>query len=51
MIPVTTEEYGESKARRPRNSRLSSGKIGKLGFELLENVSVTLINYLYHSGI
>lgn len=29
VIPVTTEEYGASKARRPGNSRMSKGKIHK----------------------
>ena len=37
VIPVTTEEYGLSEARRPENSRLDTGKLKKAGFgELAE---------------
>lgn len=35
VIPVTTEEYGLSKARRPKNSRLDTGKLKKAGFSEL----------------
>ena len=35
VIPVTTEEYGLSKAARPFNSRLDKSKLGKNGFEPL----------------
>lgn len=35
VIPVTTEEYGISKAKRPFNSRLEKGKLTGNGFELL----------------
>ena len=32
VIPVTTAEYGQSKAARPFNSRLDKGKLKKAGF-------------------
>ena len=35
VIPVTTEEYGISKAKRPKNSRLNKDKIRICGFRLL----------------
>ncbi|MCD7819953.1 MAG: dTDP-4-dehydrorhamnose reductase [Lachnospiraceae bacterium] len=35
VIPVTTEEYGESKAKRPFNSRLDKSKLSANGFRLL----------------
>lgn len=35
VIPVTTEEYGLSKATRPMNSRLDKSKLVENGFELL----------------
>lgn len=35
VIPVTTEEYGLSKAKRPFNSRLDKSKITEAGFEPL----------------
>ncbi|MCD7956339.1 MAG: dTDP-4-dehydrorhamnose reductase [Lachnospiraceae bacterium] len=35
VLPVTTAEYGESKAKRPFNSRLDKAKLIKNGFELL----------------
>lgn len=35
VIPVTTEEYGSSKAKRPFNSRLDKSKLTKAGFVLL----------------
>lgn len=34
-IPVTTEEYGLSKAARPFNSRLDRSKLVETGFEPL----------------
>ena len=37
VIPVTTEEYGLSKAKRPFNSRLDKGKLTENGFEILRN--------------
>lgn len=35
VIPVTTEEYGLSKATRPKNSRLDKSKLAEMGFEPL----------------
>ena len=35
VIPVTTEEYGLSKAARPMNSRLDKSKLVENGFTLL----------------
>lgn len=35
VIPVTTEEYGLSKARRPYNSRLDKSKLKEQGFQPL----------------
>lgn len=35
VIPVTTEEYGLSKARRPYNSRLDKSKLEEMGFKPL----------------
>ncbi len=35
VIPVTTEEYGLSKAARPFNSRLDKRKLSEMGFEPL----------------
>ena len=35
VIPVTTEEYGLSKAARPFNSRLDKSKLKEMGFEPL----------------
>ena len=32
VIPVTTEEYGVSKAARPFNSRLDRNKLAENGF-------------------
>lgn len=35
VIPVTSEEYGLSKAARPKNGRLDTGKLARKGFTLL----------------
>lgn len=35
VIPVTTEEYGLSKAMRPFNSRLDKSKLAEAGFKPL----------------
>ncbi len=50
VIPVTTEEYGLSKARRPRNSRLSKEKLLKCGFEPLPDWKDALSRYLTEIG-
>ena len=44
--PVTTEEYGLSKARRPFNSRLDKSKLVQNGFEPLPTWQNALARYL-----
>lgn len=46
VIPVSTEEYGLSKAARPFNSRLDTGKLSKSGFEPLPVWQDALSRYL-----
>ena len=46
VIPVTTEEYGLSKAKRPFNSRLDKSKLTKNGFNLLPTWQDALSRYL-----
>lgn len=46
VIPVTTEEYGISKAERPSNSRLDKSKLAECGFELLPAWQDALKRYL-----
>lgn len=46
VVPVTTEEYGISKAVRPFNSRLDRGKIAANGFEPLPSWQDALGRYL-----
>lgn len=46
VLPVTTEEYGISKAKRPKNSRLSKEKLLLCGFEELPNWEDALRRYL-----
>lgn len=46
IIPVTTEEYGASKARRPFNSRLDKSKLRSSGFEPLPPWKDALKRYL-----
>lgn len=46
VVPVTTEEYGVSKAVRPFNSRLDRGKIAANGFEPLPSWQDALGRYL-----
>jgi dTDP-4-dehydrorhamnose reductase len=46
VIPVTTEEYGLSKAARPFNSRLDKSKLKKNGFEPLPDWKDALSRYL-----
>lgn len=46
VIPVTTEEYGLSKAQRPHNSRLDKSKLVKNGFEPLPVWQDALKRYL-----
>ena len=46
VIPVTTAEYGLSKAKRPFNSRLDKSKLAEAGFELLPDWHDALKQYL-----
>lgn len=46
VIPVTTAEYGLSKAKRPFNSRLDKSKLVENGFELLPTWKDALVRYL-----
>ena len=50
VIPVTTEEYGLSKAARPSNSRLDRSKLTKNGFRLLPHWKDALERYLKELG-
>lgn len=44
--PVTTEEYGVSKAKRPFNSRLDKSKLVENGFKLLPDWKDSLNNFI-----
>ncbi len=46
VVPVTTEEYGVSKAARPYNSRLDKSKLVEAGFEPLPTWQDALGRYL-----
>ena len=46
VLPVTTEEYGISKAARPFNSRLDKSKLVKNGFTPLPTWQDALSRYL-----
>lgn len=46
VVPVTTEEYGISKAARPFNSRLDRSKLAENGFEPLPDWKDALSRYL-----
>lgn len=46
VLPVTTEEYGISKAKRPYNSRLDKNKLIKNGFSPLPEWKDALSRYL-----
>lgn len=50
VTPVTTEEYGLSKAARPRNSRLDKSKLTKAGFTPLPTWQDALRRYLEIMG-
>ncbi len=51
VIPVTTLEYGLSKAKRPFNSRLDKSKLSDNGFERLPDWKDALGRYLLESGL
>ncbi len=46
VVPVTTEEYGLSRARRPFNSRLDKAKLVQSGFSPLPDWKDALARYL-----
>lgn len=46
VVPVTTAEYGVSKAKRPYNSRLDKSKLAANGFALLEDYRDALADML-----
>lgn len=46
VVPVTTAEYGVSKAKRPFNSRLNKSKLKENGFEPLPTWQDALYRYL-----
>ena len=46
VLPVTTEEYGISKAARPFNSRLDKSKLIEMGFEPLPTWQDAVTRYL-----
>ena len=46
VVPVTTLEYGLTKAKRPKNSRLDKSKLLEKGFEPLPNWQDALNRYL-----
>lgn len=50
VIPVTTEEYGLSKAARPFNSRLDKSKLTENGFQPLPTWQDALSRFLKESG-
>ncbi len=51
VVPVTTAEYGISKAARPFNSRLDKSKLVKMGFEPLPTWQDALARYLKEIGV
>ena len=51
VIPVTTEEYGLSKARRPFNSRLDRSKLARAGFVPLPTWQDALSRYLREANL
>lgn len=50
VIPVTTAEYGLSKAKRPFNSRLDKSKLVEAGFQSLPDWRNALARYLKEIG-
>lgn len=51
VVPVTTEEYGLSKAARPFNSRLDKSKLAENGFTPLPTWQDALARYLKKIGL
>lgn len=51
VVPVTTEDYGQSKAKRPLNSRLDKSKLPEHGFVPLPNWKDALARYLHNLNL
>lgn len=51
VIPVTTEEYGLSKAARPNNSRLDKSKLIAVGFQPLPGWKDAVRRYLQEANL
>ena len=51
VIPVTTEEYGLSAAKRPYNSRLDKSKLTEAGFRRLPTWQDAVSRYLKNAGL
>lgn len=51
LVPVTTEEYGLSKAKRPANSRLNKDKLIKNGFMPLPDWKDAVSRYLKEANL
>lgn len=51
VIPVTTEEYGLSKAKRPSNSRLDKSKLVEAGFTPLPTWQDAVARYLKEANL
>jgi dTDP-4-dehydrorhamnose reductase len=51
VIPVTTAEYGLSKAARPKNSRLDKSKLMAFGFKPLPDWKDAVRRYLGEAGL
>lgn len=51
VVPVTTEEYGLSKAARPVNSRLDRSKLTEVGFEPLPSWQDAVARYLKEANL
>lgn len=51
VLPVSTEEYGLSKAARPHNSRLSKEKLTEQGFAPLPDWKDALARYLREASL
>ena len=51
VVPVSTVEYGQSRAERPYNSRLDKSKLIQAGFDLLPDWRDALTRYLQETGV
>lgn len=51
VIPVTTQEYGLSRAKRPANSRLDKSKLMEAGFEPLSTWQDAVKRYLKEANL